>query len=304
MKKPNFFIVGAAKCGTTALYTYLRLHPEVFMLQYNKEPHYFASDLHRNKEAVRQHKWIINRSEYLALFEEADEAVAVGEASVYYLYSETAAAEIYRFNPDSKIIVMLRHPVDMIYSLHQQRIYSMVEDTLDFTQALDIEKNQRDNGKKSSHEVKKVGAYLDVALYSDQVKRFLSTFPREQIHIILYDDFKHDTERIYRDTLKFLNVDESFQIEFAPVNKGKIVHSQFAQRIILARPNLIIKPLHAIMPKWLRHHLAMLLINLNIREIVRPPLDPELRENLITHFKEDILELSALIDIDLSMWLK
>ena len=304
MKKPNFFIVGTAKCGTTALYTYLRRHPQVFMPTYSKEPHFFASDLHRNKKVVQSHKWITNKKEYLALFEQADDAVAVGEASVFYLYSETAASEIYRFNPHAKIIIMLRHPVDMIYSLHQQRIYSMMEDTLDFSQVIEIEKTQRDNGIILSPEVMKVGYYLDVALYYEQVKRFFNIFPRKQILIILYDDFKIDTSRIFRKTLKFLNVDESFQSEFAVINKNKYLRSQFAQKIILARPNLIIKPLHAIMPKWMRHHLAMFLINLNMKEIERPQLDLKLRENLITFFKKDILALSALIDIDLSMWLK
>ncbi len=304
MKEPNFFIVGAAKCGTTALYTYLCRHPEVFMPLYVKEPHYFASDLHWNKKAVQLHKWITNKREYLDLFAQANEAIAVGEASVFYLYSETAASEIYRFNPLAKIIIMLRQPVDMIYSLHQQRIYNMVEDTIDFAQSLEIEKNQRDNGVKVSPEVVKVASYWDIALYYKQVNRFLSIFPREQIHIILFDEFKNDTSQIIRKTLEFLNVDETFQTEFTVMNKNKLLRSHFAQKLILARPFLIIKPLHAIMPKWMRHHLAMLLINLNIKEIERPPLDPELRENLITFFKEDILELSALIDIDLSMWLK
>ncbi len=304
MKPPNFFIVGAAKCGTTALYTYLRRHPQVFMPLDIKEPHYFANDFHHNKRLAQKHKWITNKKEYLALFEQADDALAVGEASVHYLYSESAASEIHRFNPHAKIIIMLRQPVDMIYSLHQQRIYSLVENTLDFAAALQREKEERNNRTKLTPEVINVGSYWDIALYSKQVKRFLSFFPREQIHIILYDEFKNDTLRIYRSTLQFLNIDESFQTDLDVINKNKFVRSHFAHKIILARPKLIIKPLHAIMPKWMRHHLAMLLINLNIKEIERPPLDPELRNNLLNHFKQDISELSTLIDRDLSMWLK
>ena len=304
MKVPNFFIVGAPKCGTTALYTYLSQHPQVFMPPYKKEPHYFASDLNRNPRIVKTHEWIINSEEYLALFEQADNAVAVGEASVLYLYSETAANEIYRFNPHAKIIIMLRHPVEMTYSLHQQRVYNMVEKTKSFEKALELEKKQGLEGNDLPPDELKFFRYWEIALYSRQVKRFLNTFPRNQIHLILYEEFKYDTVRIYRETLEFLNVDETFQTEFAVINKGKILHSQLAQKIIKARPNLIIKPLHAIMPKWMRHQLAMLLINLNIKNIERPPLTPGLRANLISFFKNDILELSALIDRDLSMWLE
>ncbi len=304
MKVPNFFIVGAPKCGTTALYTYLGRHPQVFMPPYKKEPHYFASDLNRYTNIVKSHEWIINKREYFALFEQADEAKAVGEASVFYLYSKTAANEIYRYNPEAKIIIMLRHPVDMVYSLHQQRIYNMMEDTLDFSQALELDKKYINSGGILTPRELYVGSYWDIALYFEQVKRYLKTFPSNQVHLILYDELKDDTHRIYRKTLEFLDVDTSFETKFSVINKSKYLRSQWAQKIILARPNLIIKPLHALIPKWMRHHLALLLINLNLTEIERSPLTPELRENLISFFKKDILELSALIDRDLSMWLE
>ena len=304
MKIPNFFIAGAPKCGTTALYTYLNRHPQVFMPPYKKEPHYFASDLNRNPKIVKTHEWIISKKEYLALFEQADKAKAVGEASVFYIYSKTAAIEIYRYNPKAKIIIMLRHPVDMIYSFHQQRIYNMMENTLDFTQALEIDKKNINCGNKIHPEVLRVSSYWDIALYFEQVERFLNTFPRNQIHLILYDEFKDDTPGIYRKTLEFLNVDTSFQTEFSIINRSKYLRSQWAQKIILARPKLIIKPLHALMPKWMRHHLATLLINLNLNEIERAPLTPELRKDLISFFRKDIMDLSALIDRDLSMWLE
>lgn len=304
MKVPNFFIVGAPKCGTTALYTFLSRHPQVFMPPYKKEPHYFASDLNRNTKIVKTHEWIINKSEYFALFEQADEAKVVGEASVFYMYSKTAANEIYHFNPEAKIIIMLRHPVDMVYSLHQQRIYNMMEDTLDFSQALELDKKYINSGGIHTPGELHVGSYWDIALYFEQVKRYLKTFPRNQVHLILYDEFKDDTPRIYRKTLEFLNVDPSFETEFSVINKSKYLRSQWAQKIILARPNLIIKPLHALMPKWMRHQLAMLLINLNLIESERSPLTPKLREDLISFFRKDILDLSALIDRDLSIWLE
>ena len=110
MPIPNFFIVGAPKCGTTALCEYLKYHPNVFMST-PKEPHYFAEDFERYRHVKTEDK-------YLALFGDCnDRHLMIGEASVFYLRSTRAVSLIRDFNPDAKIIVMLRNPVDMVYSL-------------------------------------------------------------------------------------------------------------------------------------------------------------------------------------------
>src|SRR5437667_5641216 len=105
IRLPNFFIVGAPRCGTTALYTYLRQHPDIFLPE-TKEPHYFNRDMNSGG-AIRDHK------EYLSLFAGAQGRARVGEASVYYLSSAYAAREISKVCPGAKIIVMLRNPVDV-----------------------------------------------------------------------------------------------------------------------------------------------------------------------------------------------
>src|SRR6266498_2750548 len=98
--KPNFFIVGAPKCGTTALYEYLRRHPHIFMPKL-KEPHFFALDL--------GHPMVKTEVHYASLFADSTkEHMRVGEASVYYLYSAVALPAIHAFNPDAKIIAMVR----------------------------------------------------------------------------------------------------------------------------------------------------------------------------------------------------
>jgi hypothetical protein len=111
MRKPDFFIVGAPKSGTTAMYFYLKQHPEIFMPE-RKELHFFGSDFFA-PHFVRDLK------EYLKFFEGADNKKRIGEASVWYLYSKRAAFEIKEFNPDADIIIMLRNPVDMMYSLRE-----------------------------------------------------------------------------------------------------------------------------------------------------------------------------------------
>ena len=140
MTKPNFFIIGAPKCGTTALSEYLREHPNIYMCT-PKEPHYFDYDFEQYRE-------VETLDEYLGLFEAATtEHIAIGEASACYLYSSVALEDIYQFAPQAKIIVMLRNPVDLAYSYHSQLLYASDENVPDFEQAWRLQDIRRE-GKK------------------------------------------------------------------------------------------------------------------------------------------------------------
>src|SRR5215204_2818898 len=122
--RPDFFIVGAFKSGTTALYEYLRSHPQVFM-PFLKEPHFFGDDLTR-------HYGRMSLSEYLALFRDAQPGQRVGEASTWYLYSTTVPGQIAEFSPQAQIIILLRNPVDVMYAQHSQLRFRADEDQADF----------------------------------------------------------------------------------------------------------------------------------------------------------------------------
>jgi hypothetical protein len=117
MPIPDFFIVGAFKSGTTALYDYLRLHPQVFM-PFHKEPLFFGDDLSRRYGRM-------TRAQYEALFADAKAGQRVGEASAWYLYSRSAAREIRGASPQAQIIVMLRNPVDVMYAQHSQLLFNL-----------------------------------------------------------------------------------------------------------------------------------------------------------------------------------
>ena len=131
--KPDFFIIGAPKCGTTALVSYLSEHPDVFMSE-PKEPHFFADDFPHYK------KYIPTIDAYERLFEDAalKPATRVGEASVWYLYSEYAIKNIHKYRPDAKLIVMLRDPVEVMQSLHKQLLWTMDENQPSFEKALEL----------------------------------------------------------------------------------------------------------------------------------------------------------------------
>ncbi|QYO62225.1 sulfotransferase family protein [Leptolyngbya sp. 7M] len=114
MPKPNFFIIGLPRCGTTSLSYYLRSHPDVFFPEpLFKEPHFFSPDVYPQQ--------IKTEAEYLKIFERANNAKRIGEASVFYIFSDFARENIQRFNPEAKIIIIIRQPVEFMISLHQKR---------------------------------------------------------------------------------------------------------------------------------------------------------------------------------------
>lgn len=216
MNKPNFFLVGAPRCATTAMCQYLDQHPAIYISK-PKEPNFFDGDLLSLKPLHRSY----TLSEYLDLFK-AGEGLLCGEGTVWYMLSKTAAREIYQFNPDAKILIMLRNPVDFLYSLHSHLVFYGYEDIQDFESALLAEPDRR-QGKRippGCHPTELL-LYSQLASFTEQIQRYLDVFDRSQIHLTIYDDFVKDTAGTYRKVLEFLGVDANFTTDFEIVNSNK-----------------------------------------------------------------------------------
>jgi hypothetical protein len=294
---PNFFIVGAPKCGTTAMYEYLKQHPQIFLSPV-KEPYYFGSDLdYLNLQRPTE-------DEYLALFSDVAIEKAIGEASITYLVSEQAAEEIKAFNPYAKIIIMLRNPVEMMYSMHSQALFTQVENEENFEKALSLEQFR----KQGQHIPLKTTIlsfilYRELARYASQVERYFRTFGREHVHVIIYDDFKQDVAATFQKTLQFLGVDDSFQPKnFDVINRNKQVRNKFLNKT-LWQPSFALKMASKLIPSSLRSKLIAELKKLNTKYIPRPQLDPEIRNQLLQEFRPEIESLQELLKRDLSLWL-
>lgn len=301
-RKPNFFIVGAPRCGTTAMYEYLRQHPDVFMPE-RKEPHFFGSDLIITPKLVYYTKDV---REYLSLFAVARDEKRIGEASTNYLKSRLAASEIKEFSPSAKIIIMLRNPVDVMYSLHGHVVYLGGEDIEDFESALEAEEDRK-QGRRIPKGDGLVDSlfYREIAKYTEQVKRYFEVFGRDRVHIIIYDDLRKDTSWVYTETLRFLEVNPDFQPEFGIIHGNLRARSRilryawthrpvFLQRLLLgrAKPSLPFSMLF----KMLRRIYG--------RTESRPPMPPGLRGRLQAEFKDEVERLSTLLDRDLTHWSK
>jgi hypothetical protein len=300
MRTPDFFIVGAPKCGTTALDSYLGQHPAIFMGR--KELHYFGSDL---TFASFRHR--LTEAEYLSYFEQAPaSAERVGESSVWYLYSERAPEEIKAFEPRAQIIILLRNPTDLLYSLHSQSIYNGDEVIEDFEEALDAEPARR-RGEEIP-----AGAYYpprlfyrDVGRYVDRVQKYLSVFGEEQVRIILFDDLKENVELVYKDTLRFLCIDDSFEPPFPVVNSSQRVRNPMLRDVIWGRSMPFVNRwARNVMPVRFRQRASEWMQRLNSRDIRRPSMPSHLRRQLAEEFTPDVHRLSELIRRDLSNWLQ
>ncbi len=301
MDKPNFFIVGAPKCGTTALYTFLRRHPDIFMPD-RKEPHFFGKDLNFTRRA----KPITDLNEYLALFQPGEGKKRLGEASTWYLYSKTAAKEIKAFSPLAFIIIMLRNPVESLYSGYYQRRFAGSETAPTFEAALELE-TERKRGKNIPPNVLLIDAlyYSENALYTDMVRRYFDVFGRERVHVIIHDDMLADLAAVYRVTLQFLEVDPEFRPSFQIVNPNKEIRSRMLHSLLEKPPRWYQRVQavgRALVPADIRKSVNLQIKNANVRYTQRPPMNPNTRRELQAYFRPDVERLSELLGRDLTHW--
>ena len=282
------------------MYRWLHAHPEVFVPV--KEIHYFGQDLDHRRPPVSE-------ARYRNLFAPANTAHrAVGDVGVWYLMSESAVEEIHAFNPNARIIIMLRRPDEMLYSLHSQLLYSGEEDLEDFGAALAAE-SQRSKGlqiPKSTHRGLEAPPtecllYTQVGSFAAQVKRYQSRF--EHVHIVLHDDLKRDAAETYRMVLDFLDIDPAFQPDFSVVNPNTKTKSPLARKLIQA---VWFGPIRQVIPPFLRgfgRRFLETLQSLNTETTPRPPLSSADRKVVQTALANDIKELGTLVGRDLSAWL-
>jgi hypothetical protein len=296
MSFPNLFLVGAPKCGTTALHAYLAQHPDVFMSD-PKEPHYFGRDL------VFRYRRRPSEAQYRAYFAGAGGRRRVGEASVWYLYSERAAEEIRVAAPDARIVAMVRDPVEMIPSLHGQFVYNGHED-LPLEAALAAEAD-RAEGRRIPPDANfpRGLLYRRVAAYAEQLERYLAAFGSERVHVIVYDDFRADAAAVYRDLLGFLEVDTDHRPDFAVVNASKRSRSLLLRRLLNDPPEWARAAARRVAPPALRRRLYRSAVRLNSEPASRGVLTPEAAARLRAEMAADNRRLAALLGRDLPGWL-
>jgi len=296
---PNFFIIGAAKSGTTALYLYLKQHPSIFMCPM-KEPKFFANvntpprwDGPGDESYLRT--TVTKLATYTALFHEAAGEQAVGEASTQYLYVERAAHEIKRYVPRAKLIAILRNPADVAYAAFMHKRRENLEPLRDFARALGNEpKRVRENWSP-------FWFYRQRGFYHEHLVRYYGLFPKEQIRVYLYDDFVARPVELLQDIFRFLCVDESFvpDMTYRP-NVSGIPRSRALHSVLLKS-----KPWSRVLEGSTRSRIiGRALAWLKELNLAKPRMDSEVRRELLAGYREEIERLEELLGRDLSHWLK
>ncbi|WP_022948401.1 sulfotransferase domain-containing protein [Methylohalobius crimeensis] len=298
MKKPNFFIIGAPKCGTTSMAAWLGEHPNIYMSP-EKEPWFFCSDI--------RYPGIKTWGAYLQLFQAASpEKVRRGEASVPYLFSQVAVPTIERQLPGSTYIVMLRNPVEMAYAYHGQHLRYFQEDIDDFSQAWRLAPNRRAGHHVPSNCPDPILLdYSSWCLLGEQLERLYSIVPRERVLVLLLDDVKENPRREYLKVLDFLGLLDDGRQSFPVHNAArewrlkKFAKLTHTVRIKAAKLRSA-AGVNSFGLKWL----VDMYESLNFQQYSRPPMSAQLREELVDFFAEDIQRLERMLNRDLSAWRK
>lgn len=278
--KVNTFIVGTPKAGTTSLHHYLDQHADVCMSSV-KEPNYFSSNevstLFYNSLCVG------NSEDYQKIFSKQKSKIT-GEASVSYLFYEDVPKRIHDYNSEAKIIIMLRHPIERAFS------HYLMDCRLGF-----CSENLEDIIANPQKFPQYFQQYLELGNYCPQLKRYIDTFGREQVMIIFYEDFKADAQKVMTSLFSFLRINQQ-------------VVDLSIQNPFLAPSNSIISLLYKI--NWVRKGVKMilpltLLSSIKVRFFSKkdkPKLLNLTEQKLRDYYKEDVLQLEKLLNIDLTRW--
>jgi hypothetical protein len=290
---PDFYIVGAPKCGTTALANYLEQSDSIFF--HRKEIHYFGTDLKFNRPRV-------DLETYNQKTKELGEKGLVGDASVYYLASSTAALEIYKTNPEAKIIICLRNPVDFMLSLHAQLLSNVDENERDFKTALKLEPS-RNLGKNIPWYAHPVHAlfYRKMAGFSEQVKRYLDLFDAKNVKIVLLDDLANNTFETVKDVYAFLETDPPKDLNLSIVNPTTDVRFKWI-KVLHKSVFPADGKLRKAMPRFLMSLIDFMFFRVMTKKAQKQVIDTEFKEVLQIEFATEVAELAEVIDRNLDHW--
>jgi hypothetical protein len=311
---PNFILAGAPSSGTTSLYHYLRQHPQIFMCPI-KEPTFFAAedvlsraDLQpklREQRATLQaylaglqkrpaQAWVTKWDDYVRLFQDARDQKAVGEASVSYLWLPSAAPAIRRALPESKIIFVLRDPTERLFTsyLHFVRAAPPISFRDWVLEAM--RQAPAPKGRMHSHPVP-----LDGGFYATHLSRYLQLFPRAQIRIFLFEDYRANAPAVLSDVFTFLGVNPAAPINMSQRHNATVVPRspslhRWRRRLF---GNLAL-------PGWLPRSLQQPLRQLYNRRGRQEAITPEDRQLVVGYYREELLRTQDLIGCDLSAWLR
>lgn len=269
MKRIDFFIVGAPKCGTTALYSYLAQHPGVFVPDTLAENRGKIENHHFSPEYAGPNNRFATRDNFLAPYASASPEAVWGDASVYNLYPPEAPERIFQYNPDAKIIIMLRDPADFLLSYHREMIYLGAETIRDPLEAIRGSFGRPALCQPSVED--RLLDYATLANFSAPVQRFIDRFGSGQVLVIPFESFFTDPTAGTRRVFGFLGLpDTTATMHFGRVNPAKSLRFPAIHKLLRRPPAWITRPLKRVIPSQdARNRISQVLVSLNARCNIR-----------------------------------
>ncbi len=300
LKAPDFYVVGAAKSGTTAVWSWLRQHPDVF-LPAVKEPGFFA---YCGKKAAPKagpydpdyvSQITTTTAEYARLYQEAGEKIT-GDVSPIYLIDPEAADRIASVRPDARIVILLRDPVTRAFSqfLHNRR--DGFEPCSDFAEALAQERTRANEGWSWGHSYRANGEY------ADQIDRYLQAFPSDQILFWQFEDLDRYPDDCWDALCQHLGLavrplPENKRVNATADLQGVPTHQTLTR--LIRHPGGVQKVLKSLVPAGLRTRLRR---RIESAQSPMPELAPDVRADLIRHYTPERPQIIAQTGLSLTGW--
>ncbi|MCI5114950.1 MAG: hypothetical protein D3912_09040 [Candidatus Electrothrix sp. AX1] len=297
MSSVDFFISGYPKSGTTALYHYLKDHPDVFLPDL-KEPHFFSVDF----PGARSVTSIID---YEKLYADATSNQLKGDASASVIHSSEAINHILEYAPQAKFIVLVREPVAAVRSFHCELLYNLNEDETDFETAWNLQ-SSREKGKKNPTNCKESALlqYATIFRYREQLPLFFQKLPEEQRLIFVFEEFFSDPRNAYLKVLDFLELKDDGRTDFPAVNMSKKLRfrSLASYHRQLVDSNIFFYRITKNMLSRLGIHPSHMLARLNLKKGYKQELSPQFYSELRKHFEPDIETVEQLLGHSIQAW--
>ena len=299
-KLPEFLVIGAARAGTTALHSYLRQHPQIFMPSI-KEPNFFSFEGETlscsGPGADYINNSITDLATYQGLFSDAPNDAICGEASPLYLFAPKAPERIKHHIPTARLIVILRNPIDQAFSHFLYATKQAIEPEPSFTKALNLENERLAAGWQP------LFGYSRFPRYAEQLARFFEHFPREQVLIRTYEEFKEKPDQVLRDIFEYIGVNKDFHPDMSHKPNAGGVPKNRALQDFLMKSNPITRAVGMVVPETTRIAIRDKMASANTRqqENIMPP---KAREILIDRLSPEIHSLGMLLGRDFSHWLR
>ena len=289
IRKPNFFIVGQTRSGTTSLMHELDQHPDIYFLR----PEWPRGQGHFGW--VSDYK---DDDEYLEQFTDVNNERRIGEKNTGYLYCPFTAERIKRLLPNAKIIMILRNPIDTMHSLHASMLYrDAIEHIVDFEEALAAEPIRKKENLESPNKHHPLLLYREVIKYHIQVKRYFDAFGKENVKVIIFNDYMKNKSAILKETLEFLEL-SNIMIKDLNLNPSKRYRNRQIHQAMMGNKFGIRGVLRKI------PFSAKMYRKINNMPSKRDELSSALKKKLQDELKPEIIELGSLLNRDLTFWCK